>query len=204
VKALLLALVLAAGFGYNYWKGNRPIQVEMPPPVTVRSAAESRMPLQRDLAGGPQFRVNGYALTGLAEFSIGARVILAKHYSSDREADLAPVDLALAWGPMADAAVLEAISFSQSGRFYHWRYEGAPPIPRREIERNSANMHMIPSSREMAKLLKAVKPGDLVRLRGYLVRAEAQDGWRWTSSLTREDTGAGACELIFLQELEVL
>ena len=65
-------------------------------------------------------------------------------------------------------------------------------------------MHMIPSSREMARRLEAVKPGDLVRLRGYLVRAEAQDGWRWQSSLTREDTGAGACELIFLQELEVL
>ncbi len=204
MKALLLALALAAGLGYHYWKGQRPIQVELPPPVTLRASTENRAPLQRDLASPPVFRVNGYTLTGLAEFSIGARVILAKHYSSDREADLAPVDLALAWGPMADPDVLAAIRFSQSARFYHWRYEGAPPIPHREIEKNSANMHLIPSSREMARRLATVKPGNLLRLRGYLVRAEAQDGWTWTSSLTRDDTGGGACELIFLQDLEIL
>ena len=204
MKALVLALALAAGLGYNYWKGHRQIQVEAPPPVTLSVAADTSAPRQRDLSRQPVFRVNGYTLTGLAEFSMGARVILARHYSSDREADLSPVDLALAWGPMADPDVLAAISFSQSGRFYHWRYQGTPPIPRREIEQNSANMHMIPSSREMAQQLQAVKPGDLVRLRGYLVRAESQEGWLWTSSLTRDDTGGGACELIFLQELHVL
>jgi len=203
MKALLLALALAAALGYHYWKGQRPIQVEMPPPVALRAVPETGVPLQRDLASPPVFRVNGYTLTGLAEFSIGARVILAKHYSSDREADLAPVDLALAWGPMADPRVLAAMSFSQSARFYHWRYESAPPIPHRQIEKNSSNMHLIPSSRQMARLLNDIKPGNLVRMRGYLVRAEAQDGWTWTSSLTRDDTGGGACELIFLQDLEV-
>jgi len=35
------------------------------------------------------------------------------------------------------------MSFSQSSRFYAWRYEGDPPIPRRDIEIHSANMHMI-------------------------------------------------------------
>lgn len=203
MKALLFALVLAAGLGYNYWKSHRPIQVEAPPRVTLDVAADTGAPQQRDLSRQPMFRVNGYTLTGLAEFSMGARVILAKHYSSDREADLSPVDLALAWGPMGDLAVLAALSFSQSGRFYHWRYQGMPPIPHRDIERNSANMHLIPSSRAMAQQLHSVKPGDLVRFRGYLVRAEAQDGWTWTSSLTRDDTGGGACELIYLQELHV-
>lgn len=203
MKALVLALALAAGLGYNYWKGHRQIQVEAPPPVTLSVAVDTSSPQQRDLARQPVFRVNGYALTGLAEFSMGARVILARHYAGDREADLAPVDLALAWGPMVDPDVLAAISFSQSGRFYHWRYQGTPPIPHREIEKNSANMHMIPASREIAQLLQAVKPGDLVRLRGHLVRVAAQDGWTWTSSLSRDDTGGGACEVIFLQELHV-
>jgi hypothetical protein len=200
----LIAVALAAGLGYNYWKNHRPIEVELPPVATVRAASETRAPIQKDLAGGPVFRVNGQTLTALAEFSVGARVILAEHYSSDRESQLSPVDLALAWGPMNDPRVLKAISFTQSGRFYHWRYEGEPPIPHREIELNSANMHMIPSSESMARRLKAVKTGDIVHIRGYLVQASAKDGWVWRSSLTREDTGTGACELIFVQELDVL
>ena len=39
------------------------------------------------------------------------------------------------------------------------------------------------------------------RLRGYLVRVEAADGWQWRSSLSRADTGAGACELVLLEAL---
>ena len=204
MKKWLLILAIVAGAGYKYWTSHRPIEVELPPPVTLRAASEARAPIQKDLWNGPVFRMNGYTLTALAEVSLGARVILAEHYSSDREADLAPVDLALAWGPMNDKRVLDALTISQSGRFYRWRYEGQPPLPQREIELNSANMHMIPSSRELERRLKAVKPGDLVRVRGYLVQADAKDGWHWRSSLTREDTDAGACELIFVQELEVL
>jgi len=200
----LLAVVLAVGLGYNYWKGHRPVQVEPPPEVSVRAASETGAPIQKNLLSGPVFRVNGNTLTGLAEFSVGARVILAEHYSSDRESQLSPVDLALAWGPMNDTRVLNAISFSQSGRFYRWRYEGQPPIPHRDIELNSANMHMIPSSDDIARRLKAVKSGDIVHIRGYLVQAVSNDGWTWRSSMTREDTGAGACELIFVQDLEVL
>ena len=200
----LLAVALAAGLSYNYWKSHRPVEVESPPEVTLAASSETRAPVQKDLSGGPQFRVNGYTLTGLAEISIGARVILAEHYSSDRESQLSPVDLVLAWGPMADPRVLDAIRFSQSGRFYRWHYQGQPPIPHRQIELNSANMHMIPSSDAMARKLKAVKAGDLVQIRGYLVQAVAQDGWAWRSSLTRKDTGGGACELIFVQFLDVL
>jgi hypothetical protein len=200
----ILAVTLALGVGYNYWKSHRPIRLEPPPVVRIASLTENRPPLQNNLFAGPVFRMNGYTITALAEFSVVARVILAEHYSSDRGAELAPVDLALAWGPMNDARVLNALQFSQSGRFYFWRYQGAsPPIPRREIELNSANMHLIPGSDAIARRLKSVKRDDLVQFRGYLVQADATDGWRWISSLNREDTGAGACELVFVQELEV-
>ncbi len=62
---------------------------------------------------------------------------------------------------------------------------------------------MIPSSDAIARRLKAVKAGDIVQIRGYLVQVAAQDGWSWRSSLTRDDTGGGACELIFVQSLDV-
>jgi hypothetical protein len=37
-----------------------------------------------------------------------------------------------------------------------------------------------------------------VRIEGWLVEAVAPDGWRWRSSTTRDDSGNGACELIYV------
>lgn len=64
---------------------------------------------------------------------------------------------------------------------------------------HSANMHMIPSSSAVARHLRAVRVGHVVRFAGYLVSARAADGWRWDSSLSREDSGPGACELVWVE-----
>ena len=44
--------------------------------------------------------------------------------------------------------------------------------------------------------MKKIKKDDLVYLKGALIEIQAPDGWRWKSSLSREDTGNGACELM--------
>jgi len=204
VTKWLAAAALAIFLGFQYWKSHRPIRVDPPPPVVLRSLDASEDPLQKDLTAGPVFRFNSYKLTALAEFSVGALVLLAEHYSTGRESDLAPVDLALAWGPMTNPRVLERMTFSQSNRFYYWRYDGELPLPRRDIEIHSANMHLIPGSRELYRKMMDVKSGERVQILGYLVQVEAEDGWRWRSSLTREDTGGGACELVFVTELNRL
>lgn len=146
--------------------------------------------------------LNGYRLKPLETFALQARVLSAEHYSMDREADLAPVDLALGWGPMSDEKVLKEISISQSGRFYFWHVDNFP-IPREQIEQNSANMHMIPADNSVEKTLKNVKTGQIVDISGYLVTATANDGWHWKSSLTRNDTGAGACEVVYVKRVKV-
>ena len=68
----------------------------------------------------------------------------------------------------------------------------------REIVRSSANMHMIPADAHAARALAQVRAGDNVRIEGWLVEADAPDGWRWRSSLTREDSGSGACEVVYV------
>lgn len=103
---------------------------------------------------------------------------------------------------MSDHDVLRHFKFSQSDRFYFWRTETFP-IPREMIESHSANMHMIPGSPDIEKLLKALRPGNIVHVRGYLVEARGADGGRWTSSRSRTDKGRGACEIVFVESLNV-
>ena len=120
----------------------------------------------------------------------------------DREADLSPSDLALGWGRMSDEEVLSSIDITQSGRWYRWQ-TATFPIPQREIETSSANMHMIPKDDEVKKILSRVREGDIVSIHGYLVQVMSSDGWHWVSSLSRDDTGNGACELVFVESMQI-
>jgi hypothetical protein len=145
----------------------------------------------------------GYTIAPLEDFQIEARVLSRKEYRQDREAQLAPTDLALGWGPMAEDAVLADIDISQRNRWYFWRANELP-IPAREISNHSANVHVIPASAAAAEALARVDVDDRIRLAGKLVEVRAEDGWRWRSSLSRTDTGGGSCELLWLERLEVL
>lgn len=155
-----------------------------------------------DLAAG-SLSVEGHSVTALEAFSIEARVLGREDYRLDRGARLSPTDLALGWGPMADPAVSEQIEIRQRNRWYYWRVDELP-IPRRDIERHSANMHMIPANPEVARVLGEVRAGQMIRLSGQLVRIDGADGFRWVSSLSREDTGDGACELIWVEQLQII
>ena len=64
-------------------------------------------------------------------------------------------------------------------------------------------MHMIPADDSVARALKRVRVGDVVTLDGYLVEADKPGGWRWRSSLTRDDTGDGACEVVYVKDLAI-
>jgi hypothetical protein len=52
--------------------------------------------------------------------------------------------------------------------------------------------------------LKRVRKGQLVHIEGFLVDASRPGGWHWNTSLTRGDTGAGACELVYVESLDIV
>lgn len=160
-------------------------------------------PLRGSDGSDGSLHMDGYRITPLQPFSIEARVLGREDYHFDAGAAVSPTDLALGWGPMADPQVLASISIRQSNRWYHWQVESFP-IPRREIETHSANMHMIPANASVAATLADVRKGQRIRLSGQLVRVDGDDGFTWSSSLSREDTGNGACELIWIEQLSRL
>ena len=46
---------------------------------------------------------------------------------------------------------------------------------------------------------ESVRAGQVVTLRGQLVDATRPDGFTWSTSLRRDDSGAGACELFLVE-----
>lgn len=150
-----------------------------------------------------RFDFKGFHILPLAEFSIRARVLSRENYVFDEGAKLSPMDLALGWQRMADPQVYKTLNITQGGRWYRYSWHHAPPLPLQEIIESSANMHMIPASESVERILQQAQEGRFVRLKGYLVEVTRDDGWRWRSSLTRSDSGGGSCELIFVEAVIV-
>lgn len=155
-------------------------------------------------ADTPAFAHGAIRLKPLAVFSIDARVLHRKSYRYDRGASLIPVDLALGWGPMSDQRVLDQLKITQSMRFYWYQYSSQPPIPVDQIVSHSTNLHVIPSTKAIAWRCKSLRSGQLVHLRGDLVEADGPAIGTWRSSLSRTDTGNGACELMWVKEVSIL
>jgi hypothetical protein len=164
--------------------------------------SDAATPRQSDADGMSPFRLGRANVTPLAGLSLEARVLSREDYYSGAEAEFSPTDLALGWGPMAAEGMADRLDVSQGGRWYRygWGTDG-PPLPPDQIARNSANMHLIPADAAVASALADVRAGDTVRMEGWLVRIERDDGWRWLSSLSRDDHGGGSCELVYVCSL---
>ncbi|WP_266180931.1 hypothetical protein [Dyella humicola] len=192
-RFLLIGLLLIAGLGAAHWWRARPLT-----PGSGILAPDA--PTQIDLEQGTTLQRGDITLVTRARFEMTARVLSREDYHLDAGAKLVPVDLAMGWGRMSDSSVLARIEISQGNRFYHWHVDTFP-IPRREIETSSANMHMIPADNIVRDELERVRPGEVVHLEGFLVDASRPGGWRWRTSMTRDDTGDGACELVFVESI---
>lgn len=176
MKKLILALLLIA-VGWKLFVSD---SVELGPGIKVTEA-----PIQKSLSGQSPFSFDEYQITRLASFDLKAKILSKTNYRLDRESDLSPVDLALGWQNMSDERVLQNIDISQSNRWYYWRVKEFP-IPRREIETQSANMHLVPDDDLVEDMINSAKQGQIIELTGALIRVEADDNWHWQSSLTRE------------------
>ena len=168
----------------------------------------ARTSLAPPRTGGPPlaelvFAFKGFQIRPLAQFTIRARVLSREDYYFGNDATLSPMDLALGWKRMADPAVYGALHITQGGRWYQYSWKEQPPIALQDIIESSANMHLIPADAAVEKTLKKASEGAFIRLSGHLVEATLPSGWRWTSSLTRSDSGANACELVFVESAEL-
>ena len=115
-------------------------------------------------------------------------------------AALVPVDLAVGWGPMSDQAVLDQLTDQPELRASSTMNTRASRRSRsEEIISHSTNLHLIPSTDAIAAQCKSLRSGELIHLSGLLVEATGPEIGTWRSSLSRTDSGNGACELVWVR-----
>ena len=137
------------------------------------------------------------------QYTLDGLVVSAKRYRTGRESDISPIDLALAWGFLTRKPNIYKVKYFQSGRWYLYIYFN---MSKQNIVNNSANTHIVisPEDESVKELLFNIKRGDSVHLSGYLINVIATDGWRWSSSRSRSDSGNHSCELFYVTEAKLI
>ena len=156
-----------------------------------------------------------YNLTPLFEYRISSLLVSKinyKMFSIYKYESIFPVDLCLIWGSNLSRGLHQdsALSFKQDCRWcwVNWR---------RNIGFNMnefSNNHLLINDARIERIVHSLLPSDQITIRGKLVNVNAQligkgDDYspaqlKWNTSVRRTDTGAGACEVIYVEDVEII
>ncbi len=153
-------------------------------------------------------KISGYTflIDPLADYDISALVVSKKKYFRGIDADIVPLDLGVCWGDVAKPENLKAMRFRQYLRFLVYQIKGNLPFGYDYIGSHAGNIHIVPANKRIRKVALALKKNDKVRLIGHLISIHSMDYkyvYTRSSSLTREDTGDGACEVMWVKKIHV-
>lgn len=180
-------------------------------PNPRRSVGGLKEPVQTAATGHATAYSAGYNvnITYKYAYDIEALVVHTCNYNgSDIASQLSPRDVALAWGQVARQNDKIDFHWTQRGRWYYWRLSADDEFKIGGMEMvgyQSSNNHLIPKDSIAKKQIMKIKTGDHIRIKGYLVDVYGSkpDGsyYTWNSSTSREDTGDGACEVIYVTDV---
>jgi len=123
-----------------------------------------------------------------------------------------PMDLCIIWGSNVGDRVFQAksLTFSQDARFCRFMWSGDVKFNRQEVSNN----HLVVADDHLERIINSLNVGDQIRIKGKLVNVKATrvdeagkydpEYFDWRTSTNRSDTGAGACETIYVEDIEIL
>ncbi|MBL8921131.1 MAG: hypothetical protein JNJ54_19870 [Myxococcaceae bacterium] len=202
-----LALLGVGALGVGVWRvvlprawsspAREPVSLELEP-VQEPIEPPERVAVTR---GGRAF-----VIEKLYRYEHSGEVLSATAYDVAWTNEFFDVDVGTIWGPTREA-LKQRFTFQQMGRFLFWRTDSMPTEEERlDVTRHIANNHLIPAegSTHLARAVRFIREGDVVRIKGSLVRIlDEGGGVLATSSVVRDDTGAGACEIVWVDELQI-
>ncbi|MDD5577951.1 MAG: hypothetical protein PHY16_01565 [Methylobacter sp.] len=113
-------------------------------------------------------------------------------------------DLCVIWAGNVESGVYRSMTFSNDS----WTcWASWPDAATGALFKMNAlsNNHLLTDNDSIKTALMAAEPGDHIRLKGILAEySNKANGFNRGTSITREDTGNGACETIYLDGFEIV
>ncbi|SPE29299.1 conserved hypothetical protein [Burkholderiales bacterium] len=207
VRATLFASV--AALAICYWQSD-----SLPEPADLDPSLFAP-PLQTATSQAPFFRKAGditYKVIPLFEYDLYGLVVSEhdSHAFTDwthkaSYDNLNVIDLCVVWADDARSGVYRSMNFSSGNFTCNFQADDRETYARFDIYQISNN-HLLIELPYLARRLRGVHVGDEVHFHGYLAEYEHDHGYHFHrgTSTTRFDTGNGACETVYVTDVQIL
>jgi len=200
---LLLAVIIFAGCGEKATS----VATALPPIDVKADPVQEPSPTQEKIR--IKLKAGFVDLVPVARYRIAAVVASKRKYTSGWGAEVMPFDLALVWGRLTDPDVAKNLQIKHDNTRLAWfRIKGEePPVSFEYAMSHGSNNHLIPATGNLFRAIdRDVGVKDRVVIEGYLVNGEGLiEGQtiQLKTSLTREDSDRGACEILYVTLLRI-
>lgn len=160
-----------------------------------------------------EYRGNDYKVKPLADYELWGLVVSMNnisawynYYHDENSVNLK--DVCVVWGDNLKSDGYLDVNFKSGEWTCYWQYGGK--IRGKFFGNKLSNNHLLSDSEVIRDIIRDVKIGDQIYLKGTLVDyAESDSDWYRKSSLSRDDTNqtsrsGGACEVFFVDEAKIL
>lgn len=187
------------------------------PKVKVESLENISEPIQTDYSDTIYMDVKDshFKIDRIAKYEITGRILevhkffRSKILSENNFNNLSPLDLGIGWGKLSPkdsySDILEF--YSLGSRFLYFKINDISKISVDEVSNSFSNNHIIPANKKIEKQALKIRKNDYVKIEGYLVNVYQtidNKNFYWTTSTSRNDTGDGACEIIYVTNITLL
>lgn len=157
-------------------------------------------PIQKESTGSTTIENDGkkYTINFVAEYTLIGRVVTTQPYfNNSTYSKLIPLDVGILWGKTALKKNYQKVTyFSLGTRQLMTLCTNDSYCKNNEISNN----HLLPKDKQIKKEMFLIKEGDYIKIEGYLINIVGDD-YSQGSSTTRNDTGNGACETIYVTNI---
>ena len=180
------------------------------PDASVMLPEMQNEPLQTAMQKAPfvfAYRGASYQVVPVARYEIWGLVVSHNNISGwtdimhdENSVDLK--DICIIWGSNLQTNDFRKVSYSSGDFVCYFRYPYGVSFAHDKLSNN----HLLSDNPAVREVIRNVKVGDQIHMRGMLVNYSpvAQPGWWRNTSTTRKDTGNGACEVVFVKDFQVL
>jgi len=188
--------------------------VALPEASRIDAGIRESEPVQEPSDRRPFVTIIGgytYTLTPKATYDISGLVV-SQHrgdalFNLYHKADPGNIeDVCVVWGEAITNGSYRKVRYKSEEFtcYYSWSGTVIPPFDPTRI----ANNHLIPADDAVARRIRAIRIGDQIRMKGllvdYSVSREGRQLLARRTSLTRRDTGNGACEVLYVTDVSVV
>jgi len=142
-----------------------------------------------------------YPIKPLFDYQISGMVVscgFSKNLAEYRNDKLNIMDAGIIWGGNLDPSIYKHIKFHTNGVWLKAQTKEQTVWERLNLTQLSNN-HLLCTDPLLVKPIKSLKRGDVVSIKGCLASYSER-----TSSISRSDIGASACEIIWVDEFSIL